>query len=90
MLATEVSESKRCIETQLHCAVQGFCYPNGNHNDTVETLVKGAEYSYACTTHMGYVEPHDNPYRLKRIAVHDDITFSTALFACHIAGVFYR
>jgi len=84
----EVFESKHCIEQQLRQSVGGFSYPNGDYSAEVESLVRTAGYRYACTTKPGSVERCDNPYQLKRISVHDDVTFSTALFACHIAGVF--
>jgi peptidoglycan/xylan/chitin deacetylase (PgdA/CDA1 family) len=86
----EVVESKSRLETKLCQEVKGFCYPNGNYNDGIESSVKAAGYTYACTTRSGCVTPHENPYRLKRISVHQDITFSTALFACHIAGIFHH
>jgi len=85
---TELQESKRCIEEHVEVRVGGFSYPNGNHSPELETLVRNSGYRYACTTRPGPVDPGDSPYALKRIRVHDDVTFSTALFACHIAGVF--
>ncbi|HEY3303675.1 MAG TPA: polysaccharide deacetylase family protein [Candidatus Binatia bacterium] len=84
----ELQESKRCIEEQVERPVGGFSYPNGDYSDAVEALVRTAGYRYACTTRPGYIESRDNPFQLKRISVHDDITFSTALFACHITGIF--
>jgi peptidoglycan/xylan/chitin deacetylase (PgdA/CDA1 family) len=86
----EVVESKRQIETQLQQEVKGFCYPNGDYNKIAIEYVRAAGYRFACTTEAGYVEPYDNLYRLKRIGVHEDITYSTPLFACHIAGIFLR
>jgi peptidoglycan/xylan/chitin deacetylase (PgdA/CDA1 family) len=88
-IQTEVYESKRRIEAQLQQEVQGFCYPNGEYNEEVERFVRGAGYRFACTTEVGYIEPHANVYRLKRIGVHEDITFSTPLFACHVMGIFF-
>jgi peptidoglycan/xylan/chitin deacetylase (PgdA/CDA1 family) len=85
---SELQESKSCIEEQLRQSVGGFSYPNGDYSEEIEALVRASGYRYACTTRPGYVEPRDNPYRLKRIPVHDDITFSTPLFACHITGIF--
>jgi peptidoglycan/xylan/chitin deacetylase (PgdA/CDA1 family) len=87
-MQAEVFESKLRIEEQLRQSVGGFSYPNGDYSVEVESLVRTAGYRYACTTKPGAVEPCDSPYQLKRIRVHDDVTFSTALFACHIAGVF--
>jgi peptidoglycan/xylan/chitin deacetylase (PgdA/CDA1 family) len=85
---SEIEESKHCIEEKVKAPVKGFSYPNGNYSSDLERLVKGCGYRYACTTRPGPVDPSDSPYELKRIRVHDDVTFSTALFACHIAGVF--
>jgi peptidoglycan/xylan/chitin deacetylase (PgdA/CDA1 family) len=87
-MKAEVLESKHCIEEQLRVSVGGFSYPNGDYSEEIEALVKTAGYRYACTTKPGSVKFGDNPYRLNRIPLHDDITFSTALFACHISGVF--
>ena len=87
-MKAEVVESKRCIEEQLGQSIGGFSYPNGDYSDDIEALVRAAGYRYACTTKPGSVDRFDSPYQLKRIRVHDDVTFSTALFACHIAGVF--
>lgn len=84
----ELRESKRCIEGQIQRPVRGFSYPNGDYSDAIEELVRAAGYHYACTTEPGCVGPRDNHFQLKRIPVHDDITFSTALFACHITGIF--
>jgi len=87
-LESEVIDSKRIIEKQLRQKAQGFCYPNGNHDAMVEVVVRTAGYNYACITRTSYVEPYDNPYQLNRILVHEGITFSIAMFACHIAGIF--
>lgn len=84
----EVFQSKQSIEEQLKQSVGGFSYPNGDYSEEIEALVRTAGYRYACTTKPGTVKFDDNPYRLNRISLHDDVTFSTALFACHIAGVF--
>jgi len=84
----EVFESKHCLEEQLRQSVSGFSYPNGDYSAEVESLVRTAGYRYACTTKPGSVKSDDNPYRLNRIPLHEDITFTTALFACHISGVF--
>jgi peptidoglycan/xylan/chitin deacetylase (PgdA/CDA1 family) len=84
----EAVESKQCIETQLGRPIDGFSYPNGDYSPAVEAQIRAAGYAYACTTRPGYVRSDDKFFQLKRIRVHDDVTFSTALFACHLAGVF--
>jgi peptidoglycan/xylan/chitin deacetylase (PgdA/CDA1 family) len=85
---TEIEESKRCIEEQVKNPVKGFSYPNGNYSLDLEMLVRSCGYRYACTARPGHVDATGSPYELKRINVHDDVTFSTALFACQISGIF--
>ena len=86
----EVTESKRSLESQLRHTVEGFSYPNGDHSDRIRSLVRTAGYTYACSLDPGPVLPDDLPYQVKRILVHEDITFTTAMFACHIEGIFRR
>lgn len=64
-----------------------FCYPNGNYSPTVVRSVESAGYCAAMTTEPGWedLEPA-NLFRLKRIAVHNDLTCSDSLFAFHLAG----
>jgi peptidoglycan/xylan/chitin deacetylase (PgdA/CDA1 family) len=87
-MKAEVAHSKGCIEKQLGRSIGGFSYPNGDYSDEIEALVRATGYRYACTTKPGSVNRSDSLYQLKRIRVHDDVTFSTALFACHISRVF--
>ncbi|MBX3324384.1 MAG: polysaccharide deacetylase family protein [Nitrospira sp.] len=64
-----------------------FCYPNGNYSPAVIRSVESAGYCAATSTEPGWEgrEPA-HLFRLKRIAVHDDLTCSDALFAFHLAG----
>lgn len=64
-----------------------FCYPNGNYSPAVMRSVESAGYCAATSTEPGWEgrEPA-HLFRLKRIAVHNDLTCSDALFAFHLAG----
>lgn len=64
-----------------------FCYPNGNYSPAVVRSVESAGYCAATTTEQGWEdwEPA-HLFRLKRIAVHNDLTCSDSLFAFHLAG----
>jgi peptidoglycan/xylan/chitin deacetylase (PgdA/CDA1 family) len=64
-----------------------FCYPNGNWNEEITQLVKDAGYSLAVTTEKGWNEKGENPYLLKRIGVHQDISSTQALFACRVSNI---
>ena len=65
-----------------------FCYPNGNHNSHIDHCVESAGYRAGLTTEMGWNGPNASPFTLKRIGVHQDITFDPAMFGCRIAGAF--
>jgi peptidoglycan/xylan/chitin deacetylase (PgdA/CDA1 family) len=65
-----------------------FCYPNGNYNDRIAQLVKEAGYSYAVTTKKGWNSESSDPFALKRIGIHQDITATMPMFFSRIAGLF--
>lgn len=49
-LARELRASKATLADWLHAEVEGFCYPNGSHDDRVVAAVRAADYTYAVTT----------------------------------------
>jgi peptidoglycan/xylan/chitin deacetylase (PgdA/CDA1 family) len=57
-----------------------FSYPNGDWDDECLSLVTEAGYRGAVTTQAGINLPSTNPYLLKRIALHEDISNTPALF----------
>ena len=66
-----------------------FAYPNGNHTDRIAAMVRDAGYRLAVTTEKGWSLSGDfNPFRLKRIGIHEDIASIEAMFCCRIAEVF--
>jgi peptidoglycan/xylan/chitin deacetylase (PgdA/CDA1 family) len=89
-LEHELLESKRSIETELKEPIQGFSYPNGDYSDHVIDRLQNAGYKYACTIKPGYVERHGSPFKLNRLLLHNENTYATSLFACHMAGLFNR
>lgn len=89
-LHSELVESKKAIEEQLGHPVHGFAYPNGTYSDDVAHRIRAAGYEYGCTIWPGYVEPSSNPYTLNRLLMHNGNTYTTPLFACHMAGLFNR
>jgi len=62
----EISASRKKLEDRFQVAVRHFCYPYGDWNETVRTLVAEAGYETACTTENGMNQPGDNPHSLKR------------------------
>ncbi len=56
-----------------------FSYPNGNWDAEAVSLVKQAGYKGAVTTELGFNAPSTNPYLLKRVALHEDISHTSSL-----------
>lgn len=88
----EIRGSKSVLESLTTQPVTHFAYPNGDHNDNVVQLVKEAGYTTASTTLPGWNLPGEDPYRLKRVDVHEAACvdhrgrFSEAMFALWITG----
>ena len=63
-----------------------FCYPNGNFNSLIAAKVKETGYKMAFTTIHRWENFKFDPYRICRIAIHEDMSHSKAMFANRIAG----
>ena len=83
----ELKESKEEIETHLGERIEGFCYPDGNYNSEVITALKRHGFCYACVTEPGFNGSETDIYRLKRIAIHEDVASIIPLFDCRILGL---
>jgi hypothetical protein len=64
-----------------------FCYPNGDHDKRVVQITKEAGYHLAVTTENNWNSKNTSVFNLRRIAIHQDMTFTKALFRCRIAGI---
>lgn len=64
-----------------------FCYPNGNSNQRIISMVREAGYHAAVSTVRGWNHAGDSPFELKRVAVHQDMTASRGMFGCRVAGI---
>jgi peptidoglycan/xylan/chitin deacetylase (PgdA/CDA1 family) len=64
-----------------------FCYPNGSYDNKIVSMVGKAGYHLAVTTERGWnAYTSDDPYRLRRISIHQDICSTVAMLECRIAG----
>jgi peptidoglycan/xylan/chitin deacetylase (PgdA/CDA1 family) len=64
-----------------------FCYPNGNMDERIIKMVREAGYGAAVTTMSGWNPYRADPFRLKRVGIHQDMTSSTAMLGCRIVGL---
>jgi peptidoglycan/xylan/chitin deacetylase (PgdA/CDA1 family) len=65
----EIVTSKKKLEDAFGVAVEDFCYPYGNWNETVRELVVEAGYLTACAADYGVNSPDISPFSLRRIIV---------------------
>jgi peptidoglycan/xylan/chitin deacetylase (PgdA/CDA1 family) len=64
-----------------------FCYPNGNTNHAIQSLVRDAGYLAAVGVEKGTEGPEPgNLFHLRRVSIHNDIAFSIPLLAFHLFG----
>jgi len=84
---SEVEESWEVLEEKQVAKVPVFCYPNGDWSAEVVRSVEAAGYAAATTTEFGYegCEP-SRRFGLRRINIHNDVTYTPKLFAFHLAG----
>jgi peptidoglycan/xylan/chitin deacetylase (PgdA/CDA1 family) len=66
-LEHELRASREQLAGWLGEAPDGFCYPNGDHDDRVAAAARAAGYRYACSTRPGRNDPGADPMSLKRI-----------------------
>jgi len=83
----ELVRSRETLSGQGANTVPVFCYPNGNYNARIASQVKAAGYEAALTTRYGHESTAvTNPFALKRICLHNDITKTLPLLTFHICG----
>jgi len=89
----ELKESLDMLQNQRVNFVPVFCYPNGSNSREIVDQVKSAGYQAAVTTVYGHERTSSNPadlYTIKRIGVHQDISYTIPLFSFHISGFFKK
>ena len=64
-----------------------FCYPNGSFSERLSEMVREVGYHLAVTTQHGWHHQGANPYTIKRIAVHQDMTSTEAMFESRIVNL---
>lgn len=84
----EVELSKRELDSRLEGGVKAFAYPNGAWNQSIAETVRAGGYSLAFTVDPGPVSCDDDPFALRRINIHEDMTRSTPMFMARLAGIF--
>lgn len=85
---SEIRDSRKEVALLIGRTPSSFSYPNGDHDDYTAALVEKHGYEAAFTTREGFVRHTDDPFRLKRVNIHNDATMTIPMFFCRILGVF--
>lgn len=86
-LAREIVGSREILEFGLRRKVRLFSYPNGDYNRVISGAVHRSGYCAAFGTVPGANACTDNPYGMKRINIHEDMTGTAPLFLARVAGL---
>ena len=64
-----------------------FSYPNGNFTDRLSEMVRKTGYHLAVTTQYGWNRRGESTYTLRRIAIHQDMASTEAMFGSRIVNL---
>ena len=89
---TEISESKRQLETSYGLSIFALSYPNGDYSARELRLAKEAGYTCAISVDFGFNSIETDLYRLRRIAIDDyeDGPSTLVVKACGLWGFVRR
>lgn len=82
------SKEKLIAEKVVDPSLIPLSYPNGNYNEKIVRIVKEVGYNLAVTTEKGWNHLGSNPFTLRRIGIHQDMTSTAAMFGCRIVNTF--
>jgi len=84
MESIDILLSKKLVEPHFI----PFCYPNGNYDNNLISLVAKNGHHLAVTTKRGRNTPGTNMFELKRIGMHEDVSCSSSMLGCRLLGIF--
>ncbi|MDX7742776.1 polysaccharide deacetylase family protein [Aeromonas dhakensis] len=67
--AHEIQENKRQLESLLGHPLLSFAYPYGDMDESVKAQAMAAGYRFAVATNSGPRAMHQDPFRIRRIAI---------------------
>lgn len=81
----ELVGSQRLLRDRTKSYVPVFCYPNGNSNADIQTLVQECGYQAATGVRSG-VEGRrpDNKFELRRVSIHNDMTATVPMYSMRL------
>lgn len=74
------SKNSLILEGAVDSSFIPFSYPDGGFRDDIARYVHEVGYSLAVTTMQGYENCNGDMYKLRRISIHNDVTYTIPLF----------
>lgn len=72
----EIKTPKIVMEGIIGNKIHSFSYPYGKVNSSVKKFVKQSGYRYACSVYSGPVKFGEDPFEIRRIAIHNRVTIA--------------
>jgi len=85
VLTAEMVQSRAALQAVCQQPIDLFCYPNGVTCEAAVALASRHYLGAVCTV-TGWHAPGRDPYRIPRIALHDDISSSRDSFLARLSG----
>jgi peptidoglycan/xylan/chitin deacetylase (PgdA/CDA1 family) len=85
VLQLEIGDSAAEVAAIARRPADLFCYPNGDNTTEAVAEVR-RHYLAAVTTEKGWHERGADPFRMRRVGVHEDISASPSGFVARISG----
>lgn len=73
--ASEISESRKYIESLTLAKADIFAYPKGRYTDAIIDYLRDNEWSGAVTVEGGLIKTHDDIFKLKRNSIDSKTSF---------------
>ncbi|MBS0169855.1 MAG: polysaccharide deacetylase family protein [Nitrospira sp.] len=90
-VSRELANSWQALEREGINSIPVFCYPNGNSNADIQQQTHAQGYEAAVSVDMGVEGAHpDNRFALRRVGIHNDVTYSIPLFSLRLCGLLSR
>jgi peptidoglycan/xylan/chitin deacetylase (PgdA/CDA1 family) len=83
----ELRKSRGDIEARVGVPVFALAFPNGDHDETACNEARACGYRLAFTTRSGAVSPGDDPFRLRRVSIHEGAAPTVSVLLSRLVGV---
>lgn len=82
----EARASSTALQERAPAYSRVFCYPNGDSSPEADAEVRRS-YLGACIGAKGWNRRGDDPFRLRRVLIHEDVSCDRSAFLARVSGV---